>query len=86
VYNLKYDKTVIKFLQKHDKAFALKVLDIFDAIALDPFENTFDIKPLQGMKNHYRLRVSKYRFLYEVFNQELLIYCYDADTRGDIYK
>ncbi|ELB9335810.1 hypothetical protein ABN535_001531 [Campylobacter upsaliensis] len=41
---------------------------------------------IQAKANHYRLRISKYRFLYEVLESEILIYAYKADSRGDIYK
>ncbi len=37
-------------------------------------------------KGHFRLRVGKYRFLYTVIDDEILIYVYKADSRGDIYK
>ncbi|EHE0558430.1 hypothetical protein J0E37_000517 [Campylobacter upsaliensis] len=41
---------------------------------------------IQAKANHYRLRIGKYRFLYEVLESEILIYAYKADSRGDIYK
>lgn len=86
-YSVEYHKVVIKFLQKQNKTFAAKVLDIFDAIAANPQNSNFDIKPLANSpKNHYRLRVGKFRFLFEIRDNELLIYCYDADSRGGIYK
>jgi len=34
----------------------------------------------------FRLRVGKYRFIYEVFEDELLIYIEKGGSRGDIYK
>jgi len=74
-------------LQKQNKDFAKRTLDAFDEIALNPTESNQDIKPLSGSpKNHYRLRIGKFRFLYEVMDDKLLIYCYDADSRGGIYK
>jgi mRNA interferase RelE/StbE len=86
-YEVKYHKTVIKFLQKQNKEFAKKALDCFDEIAINPLDSTHDVRPLTGSpKNHYRLRDGKYRFLYEIRDDELLIYCYDADSRGGIYK
>jgi mRNA interferase RelE/StbE len=86
-YEVKYHKVVIKFLQKQNKDFVKRALDAFDEIALNPTESNQDIKPLSGSpKNHYRLRIGKFRFLYEVMDDKLLIYCYDADSRGGIYK
>ncbi|EAK3671512.1 type II toxin-antitoxin system RelE/ParE family toxin [Campylobacter upsaliensis] len=84
-YNIEYHKDFIKFLKKHQDIQA-KVFESFEAIAQNPYEAKLDIKKLQGRANHYRLRISKYRFLYEVLESEILIYAYKADSRGDIYK
>ncbi|EFS9251811.1 type II toxin-antitoxin system RelE/ParE family toxin [Campylobacter upsaliensis] len=84
-YNIEYHKDFIKFLKKHQDIQA-KVFESFEAIAQNPYEAKLDIKKLQGKANHYRLRISKYRFLYEVLENEILIYAYKADSRGDIYK
>jgi mRNA-degrading endonuclease RelE of RelBE toxin-antitoxin system len=32
------------------------------------------------------LRIWKYRFLYEIIEDKILIYFYDADSRWDVYK
>ncbi|EGS1449246.1 type II toxin-antitoxin system RelE/ParE family toxin [Campylobacter upsaliensis] len=84
-YNIEYHKDFIKFLKKHQDIQA-KVFASFETIAQNPYEAKLDIKKLQGRANHYRLRISKYRFLYEVLENEILIYAYKADSRGDIYK
>jgi mRNA interferase RelE/StbE len=52
----------------------------------DPLTSELDIKHLIGSKNHYRLRIWKYRFIYELRKKELVIYFYKADSRGGIYK
>ncbi|EHK3564238.1 type II toxin-antitoxin system RelE/ParE family toxin [Campylobacter upsaliensis] len=84
-YNIEYHKDFIKFLKKHQDIQA-KVFASFETIAQNPYEAKLDIKKLQGRANHYRLRIGKYRFLYEVLESEILIYAYKADSRGDIYK
>ncbi|EAI8172506.1 type II toxin-antitoxin system RelE/ParE family toxin [Campylobacter upsaliensis] len=84
-YNIEYHKDFIKFLKKHQDIQA-KVFESFEAIAQNPYKTNLDIKKLQGKANHYCLRISKYRFLYEVLENEILIYAYKADSRGDIYK
>ncbi|EAK0839494.1 type II toxin-antitoxin system RelE/ParE family toxin [Campylobacter upsaliensis] len=90
MYKVKTSKQFDKFLAKHQDIQA-KVFESFETIAQNPYEAKLDIKKLQGKKfqcrtNHYRLRISKYRFLYEVLEREILIYAYKADSRGDIYK
>ena len=53
----------------------------------NPLDSTLDIKPLFGIPwRHYRLRIGKYRFLYEIREDEILIYIYDAGSRGGIYR
>ena len=90
MYKVKTSKQFDKFLAKHQDIQA-KVFESSETIAQNPYEAKLDIKKLQGKKfqcrtNHYRLRIGKYRFLYEVLENEILIYAYKADSRGDIYK
>lgn len=85
MYKVKTSKQFDKFLAKHQDIQA-KVFESFEAIAQNPYKTNLDIKKLQGRANHYRLRIGKYRFLYEVLEREILIYAYKADSRGDIYK
>lgn len=85
-YKLEYGKDLLKFLEKHPEL-APKVVAKLEIIAQNPYNNPCDITKLQGQKNHYRLRVGKYRVLYEVRDgQILVIYAYKADSRGDVYK
>ena len=53
---------------------------------MDPFSNDLDIKPLRGTDNNFRLRISKYRFLYAIKDNELCIYLYKWWSRWDVYK
>lgn len=84
-YSLKYSKDAKKFLQKH-KDIAPKIVEKLEILAQNPYDNTLDIAKLKGYDKHYRLRVGKYRLLYEVMEEQILIYAYDIDSRGDIYK
>jgi len=47
-----------------------------------------DIVPLQGTDNEYRLRIGKYRILFEYKQKdsEKILYILDVGSRGDIYK
>lgn len=88
-YEITLHKDVLKFLEKHPG-----VVESFD-IAMtrmesNPFpasDNTLDVKPFKnGTRNHYRLRISSYRFLYEVIKDRAVVFFYTADSRGSIYK
>ena len=84
-YKIKTSKKVDKFLEKHQKI-TKRFFEKLIILSKNPYENNLDIIPYEWKKNHFRFRIWKYRFLYEIINDEILIYFYDADTRGDIYK
>jgi len=86
VYKIQFHKQVIKFLQNQPLNFRKKVLDSFEIIKNNPFNNNLDIKELKGIDNYFRLRLSKYRFIYKIENDILLIEVIKAGSRGDIYK
>ncbi len=85
-YNLHISKQVAKFLEKTDPKLRAKIIYSFEMLSENPLNVSLDIKPLINKKGHFRLRISKYRFLYEIMNNEVLIYVYKADSRGDVYK
>jgi len=43
-----------------------------------------DLKPVEGEKNVYRIRVGKYRVLFIKFNKTVLVF--RISPRGDVYK
>ena len=79
-------KWVVKFFEKHPEL-AEQFYAVVKKILKDPYGKiSADIKPLAWSTKCFRLRISKYRFLYEVRDHEILVYFYDADSRGAIYK
>ncbi|GAD17951.1 type II toxin-antitoxin system RelE/ParE family toxin [Helicobacter fennelliae] len=84
-YELLYSKDFAKFINKH-KNIAPKIKESFELLATNPYDNTLDVKKLQGKESHFRLRISKYCFLYEIINDKLLIYAHKAESRGSVYK
>lgn len=86
MYNYRLSKTVIKFLEKRDKAFLLRFDEKLDEIVKNPTKSTADTNPYIWYPWHYRLRIGKYRFLYAILEKEIVVYFYDAASRGGIYK
>ncbi|MDD3041297.1 type II toxin-antitoxin system RelE/ParE family toxin [Bacteroides sp.] len=78
--NIAYSKTAIKALSEYDKDTRRRIIDAIDRIPQG------DIKRLKGIKSPflYRLRVGKYRVVYHIDNDDIVIA--NIDTRGDIYK
>ncbi len=84
-HNLEINKKVKKFLAKHQDIAVIFYQKIY-ILHKNIYTKEIDIKPLTWKKNHYRMRIGKYRFAYEIIKNKILIYFYDSDTRGDIYK
>lgn len=75
-----YTKTAYKSLCEYGKDIRQRIIEAIEKIPQG------DIKKLQGEKHPplYRLRVGKYRIVYRIENEEIIIA--KIDTRGDIYK
>ncbi len=75
-----YSKTFEKKFAKYDRKLQIK---IFTAIENLP---EGDVKRLTGndIPSIYRIRVSKYRILFHINEEEIKIL--KVDSRGDIYK
>lgn len=86
MYRLEISKDVDKFLEKAVPKLRNRVLEAFEELSHDPFSNAVDAKAMVNKKGHFRLRIGKYRFLYTIIEDEILVYVYKADSRGDIYK
>lgn len=84
-YKVDMNKEVRKFLHSHREVSA-RFISALEQIAQNPFDNALDIKKLQGQSHKYRLRIGKYRLLYEIIDEQILIYAYKAQSRGDVYK
>lgn len=87
MYTILLEKKVQKFLEKQKwQPIIYQFERALRELSLDPYENTLDIKIVMGLPHCYRLRIGKYRFLYEIIDKKIIINFFDADSRGDIYK
>ena len=86
MYILNFDKQVKKFIEKQDKPTKQRFKKAFLDLAKNPYPNDDLKKKKLTNTNKFRLRIGKYRFIYEVFEDRLLIFIEKADSRGDIYK
>lgn len=86
MYNITFTKNVKKFLKSHNTVAILlgKKLPILQK---DPYSKTLDTKRLELNKNEYRrIRIWKYRLVYQVRHTEVVIHFLEAWSRWDIYK
>lgn len=84
---IEYSKKAVKYINTLDKPTKQRIKAAIEGLTDDPPRG--DIKILQGFADgRKRLRVGKYRIIYNYLqNGELIIlYIMNVDTRGDIYK
>lgn len=86
-YKVIYHKEALKFIRQN-KTIARFFIKMFEDIAND-FKSSFfkyDIKIIKGHTNTYRLRKGKFRAIFKVQDQKLILLVLDIGSRGDIYK
>ena len=87
MYKILLEKKVQKFLQKQKWQPIISQFEkALTELSLDPYENNLDIKIIIWLPHSYRLRIGKYRFLYEIIDDKVIINFFDADSRWEIYK
>ncbi|MEZ4525967.1 MAG: type II toxin-antitoxin system RelE/ParE family toxin [Desulfobacterales bacterium] len=86
MYKIVLEKQVSKFINTRTPKERIRIAEALSELGNSPFENSLDIKRLKGSSDKYRLRLGKYRFLYTIIQEQILIYFYKADTRGDVYR
>jgi mRNA interferase RelE/StbE len=75
-----FSKTSLNYLGRLERSYRKRIVS-----AIDKLPTHGDIKKLKGKKlaNLFRLRVGKYRIIYQT--EDDIIKILDIDTRGDIY-
>lgn len=86
-YEVIFQKKAEKWLREN-KAFGLRFCKAFTEISENINENfiKYDIIRLKGSTDFFRLRIGKFRAIFKIENEELLILVIDIDSRGGIYK
>ena len=85
-YTVEISFKVRKYLKKLNPLLRVRLIRYIDS--LEDFSNlNLDIKKLKWEKKEiYRLRVGKYRIIFEKQDDKLIILVMDIGSRGDIYK
>ncbi len=85
--NIFYSKVAVKMINAMDKPTKQRIRNgILGLVEVPP---KGDIKNMQGIEGMYRLRIGKYRILYEYKKDDsdnMALYIVDVGSRGDIYK
>ncbi len=87
-YKIIYHKKAEKFV-KGNKIIGLKFMQAFEDIALDVKNmHKYDIVTYhcKDFNDIFRIRIGKYRAVFRVIKNDLVIFVFDIDSRGGIYK
>ena len=86
IFRTEFKKPARKYLASLDRKTQIRLLQAIEELA--KFPPTGDLKPLEGIKGKYRLRVGSYRiiFSYGKDGEIIILLIEDIGPRGDIYK
>ena len=84
-FDLHYTKAARKALQKLPAKTQKQIKLKLTALCDDPHSDALDVKRMKG-ESYYRLRIGRYRVLYELQLQEIIILVLDVGHRQTIYN
>ncbi len=84
MYEIIFDKKVIKDLKRIDKIWQVKIIQKIDEVlCINPYEGE---RLMGNMSNFFRLRVGDYRIIYEVVDKTITVEVIKIAHRKDVYK
>ena len=83
-YLITITKAALKSITRLDKQTQLRIQQAIDGLERNP--RPFGVQKLRGEPNGYRLRVGDYRILYEIRDNELLVFVVKVGHRKEIYR
>ncbi len=85
--NLELSKAALKGLSKMPPKARTGMMAKLETVAASPFANhPFDVKPLSGLKDTYRIRQGDWRAVYELVRIDDILLVIIVDIRGEVYK
>jgi len=84
-YDVNITRKALRELNKLDSDSRSKVLEVLIILRDYGFTSRLDIKKLRGYKSHYRIKVGKYRILFELEKPRKII-VYAILPRKKAYK
>ena len=84
MYDLTDRRSARNYLARLPLNIKTTLVEKLHALAIEPYNPTLDTKPIKGGLG-YRLRVGKYRVIYTIQDDILVIEIVKIRSRGDIY-
>ena len=86
-WKIHFQKQPLKELEKMPNEDRERILRTLKILRNNPYDmRRLDTKQLKGRNRNWRLRVGKYRIIYELFDAQILIDIIKIGARGDVYK
>ncbi len=83
-YKVEILKDALKQLKKLPPKLQERIQIKIDDLAKEP--RPIGVKKLKGRENAYRIRVDKYRVIYDIFDDILLVNVIEIGHRSKVYK
>lgn len=84
MYEVILSRSAAKFIESLDKAYRIKIKKIIEVMRENPF--AYPYKKIRWEHNLYRIRIGKYRILYEIDKTEGKIIIIKIDKKSRIYE
>ncbi|ACB00617.1 MULTISPECIES: type II toxin-antitoxin system RelE/ParE family toxin [Cyanophyceae] len=83
-YQISWKASAKKELRKIQPQIIPKIIEVVESLAADPYPN--GCKKMAGMSSTYRIRKGKYRIIYSVLKNALIIEIIRVGHRQNIYE
>lgn len=84
MYVVTLTRRVEREIRKLSPAVQIRILDVLEALALDP--RPHGVKKLAGFNDVWHLRAGDYRVIYRVSDEELVVTVVRAGHRREVYR
>jgi len=83
-YRIEWKASALRELKQIDRQAVPRIIAAVESLADNPFPT--GVRKLQGTEQTYRMRVSDYRVLYEVYRSSIRIQIIRVRHRKDVYR
>ncbi len=83
LWQIEFSKDAYKSYKKLEKGYQTKIDKVLSLLIN---KEKLDIKPVEGERDVYRIRIGKYRLLFKLLSDRQTILVFKIGPRGDIYK
>jgi len=87
-YKVEFKTSAQKELKKLPKVIQIKIIDAMKLLMADPYSFLLPLRKMEGRShdNRFRLRVGKYRVIYEIHERRVIIFVIRIGHRKDVYR